>query len=118
MPPNTPSLAIELDGITVTADAMASVGQNLKLICRSQGGNPSPHLSFLINGETVEADNKEMMMHGEYDAVHSFKVEDHHSSLDVSCIAESKLTPIPLASNHQSIQVQCKSGSLFCDINL
>ena len=104
---DTPELSIELDGVEAS-EPLASVGQQLKLVCKAQGGNPFPTLAFMVNGEQVEADNKEMLEHGGYNAVHTFTVEDHHANLDMSCIAENRMTSIPVASNHQTLSVQCK----------
>eukprot|EP00092_Neocalanus_flemingeri_P040707 GFUD01044319.1.p1 GENE.GFUD01044319.1~~GFUD01044319.1.p1 ORF type:complete len:1150 (+),score=384.42 GFUD01044319.1:158-3607(+) len=104
VPPTTPEISIELDGVEAS-EPLAAIGQQLKLVCRAQGGNPFPSLAFMLNGERVEADNKEMIEHG-YNAVHTFIVEEHHANLEMFCIAENKMTSIPIASNHQTLGVK------------
>eukprot|EP00092_Neocalanus_flemingeri_P030516 GFUD01033132.1.p1 GENE.GFUD01033132.1~~GFUD01033132.1.p1 ORF type:complete len:1173 (+),score=394.18 GFUD01033132.1:178-3696(+) len=104
VPPTTPEISIELDGVEAS-EPLAAIGQQLKLVCRAQGGNPFPSLAFMLNGERVEADNKEMIEHG-YNAVHTFTVEEHHANLEMFCIAENKMTSIPIASNHQTLGVK------------
>ena len=108
MPPTTPVLSLELDGVE-TSSPLASVGQHLKLVCTSMGGNPFPDLSFMLNGEHVEADNKEMIEHGGYNAVYTITVDDTHKNMDMSCVAENRMSSIPVASNHQRLSVICKS---------
>ena len=61
----------------------------------------------MLDGERVEADNKDMIPHG-YSAVHTFIVEKHHANLDISCIAENRLTSLPVGSNHQKLNLKCK----------
>ena len=102
MPPTTPVLSLELDGVE-TSSPLASVGQHLKLVCTALGGNPAPHLSFMLNGEYVEA---EMI---ENKAVHTITVDDTHNNMDMSCIAENRMSSIPVASNHQRLRVICKT---------
>ena len=109
MPPTTPVLSIELDGVEAS-EPLAHAGQQIKLVCTAQGGNPFPTLAFMLNGERVEGDNKEMIEHGGYNAVHTFTVEDHHKNLDMSCIAENRMSSIPVASNHQTLSVKCKNS--------
>ena len=115
VPPTTPELSIELDGVEAS-EPLASIGQELKLVCKAQGGNPFPALAFMLNGDRVEADNKEMLEYG-YNAVHTFIVEDNHANLDMSCIAENRMTSIPVASNHQRLSVKCKNVSLSQDLH-
>ena len=112
VPPTTPLLAVEVDGAEVMKP-VATVGQRVKLVCKAQGGNPFPELSFMLNGKRVEADNKEMIYQG-YDAVHTFVVEDHHAGLDMSCIAENRMTSIPVGSSHQTLIVKCKDIQIIC----
>ena len=109
MPPTTPVLSLELDGVE-TSSPLASVGQSLKLVCTAMGGNPFPELSFMLNGEHVEADNKEMIEHGGYNAVHTITVDDTHKNMDMACIAENSMSSIPVASNHQRLSVICKKN--------
>jgi len=104
VPPTPPELSIELDGVEASKP-LASVGQQLKLVCKAKGGNPIPNLTFMLNGERVEADNKEMSEHG-YNAVHTLVVEDHHANLEMSCIAQNRMSSIPVASNHQTLSVK------------
>merc|ERR1711892_867536 len=112
VPPTTPLLSIELDGV-VASEPLAHVGQQLKLVCTAQGGNPFPTLAFMLNGERVEGDNKEMIVHGGYNAVHTFTVEDHHKNLDMSCIVENRMSSIPVASNHQTLIVEFGPSSTY-----
>ena len=91
------------------SEPLASVGQELKLVCTPQGGNPFPDLAFMLNGERVEPDNKEMTEQGGYNAVFTITVEDTHKNLDMSCIAENRMSSIPVASNHQTLSVRCKN---------
>ena len=109
MPPTTPVLSLELDGVE-TSSPLASVGQSLKLVCTAMGGNPYPELSFMLHGEHVEADNKEMIEHGGYNAVHTITVDDTHKNMDMACIAENSMSSIPVASNHQRLSVICKKN--------
>jgi len=104
VPPTTPVLSLELDGVEVS-EPLAAVGQEVKLVCNAQGGNPFPDLTFMLDGERVEADNKDMIPHG-YSAVHTFIVEKHHANLDISCIAENRLTSLPVGSNHQKLNLK------------
>jgi len=104
VPPTTPVLSLELDGVE-TSSPLASVGQHLKLVCTSMGGNPFPDLSFMLNGEHVEADNKEMIEQGGYNAVYTITVDDTHNNMDMSCVAENRMSSIPVASNHQRLSV-------------
>merc|ERR1711892_638483 len=112
VPPTTPVLSIELDGV-VASEPLARVGQQIKLVCTAQGGNPFPTLAFMLNGERVEGGNKEMIEHGGYNAVHTFTVEDHHKNLDMSCIAENRMSSIPVASNHQTLSVKFGPSSTY-----
>jgi len=104
VPPAPPKLSVKLNGIEVS-EPVATVGQQLTLVCNAQGGNPFPSLSFMLNGETVEADNRDMIEYG-YEAVHSFTVEEHHANLEMSCTARNKMASIPVASNHQTLSVK------------
>ena len=83
VPPITPVL--ELDGVEAF-EPLASVGQQLKLVCKAQGGNPFPALAFMLNGERAEADNKEMLEYGGYNAVHTFTAEDHHANMEMDVL--------------------------------
>ena len=102
-----PELYIGLGGVE-SSEPLASVGQQLKLVCKAQGGNSFPALAFMVNGEQVEADNKEMLEYGGFNAVHTFAAEDHHTIMKMSCIAENRMSSIPVASNHQTLSVKCK----------
>ena len=83
VPPITPVL--ELDGVEAF-EPLASVGQQLKLVCKAQGGNLFPALAFMLNGERAEADNKEMLEYGGYNAVHTFTAEDHHANMEMDVL--------------------------------
>lgn len=102
VPPTPPVLSLKVDG-EETSSAVVSVGQQLNLVCTAMGGNPAPDLSFMLNGEHVEADKIED------DAVYTITVDETHNNLDMSCIAQNRLSSIPVASNHQRLRVRCKN---------
>jgi len=106
VPPTPPVLSLEVGGVE-TASPVAAVGQNLRLVCTAMGGNPAPDLSFLLNGEHVEGDKI-----GD-DAVYTITVEDTHNFLDMSCIAQNRLSSIPVASNHQRLRVRFGPSSTY-----
>ena len=104
MPPTPPVLSLEVDGLE-TSSPVATVGQHLNLVCKAMGGNPAPDLSFMLNGEHVEGDKIED------DAVYTITVKETHNYLDMSCIAQNRLSSIPVASNHQRLRVRCNDNN-------
>jgi len=106
VPPTPPVLSLKVDG-EETSSAVVSVGQQLNLVCTAMGGNPAPDLSFMLNGEHVEADKIED------DAVYTITVEETHNNLDMSCIAQNRLSSIPVASNHQRLRVRFGPNSTY-----
>jgi len=106
VPPTPPVLSLEVDGLE-TSSPVATVGQHLNLVCKAMGGNPAPHLSFMLNGEHVEGDKIED------DAVYTITVKETHNYLDMSCIAQNRLSSIPVASNHQRLRVRFGPSSTY-----
>ena len=85
----------------------------LRLTCASQGGNPWPKLSFVINGTRTEAERLEPLVYG-HEAILSLGVTREHANVELACVAENDLSPLPVSSNHQKLGVKSiKSRILF-----
>ena len=77
----------------------------IRLTCSSQGGNPWPRLSFVINNTRIEAERLEPLVYG-HEAVLSLKVTREHANVEMACVAENDLSPLPVSSNHQKLGVK------------
>ena len=77
----------------------------IRLTCSSQGGNPWPKLSFVINNTGIEAERLEPLVYG-HEAVLSLKVTREHANVEMACVAENDLSPLPVSSNHQKLGVK------------
>ena len=77
----------------------------IRLTCSSQGGNPWPRLSFVINNTRIEAERLEPLVYG-HEAILSLKVTREHANVEMACVAENDLSPLPVSSNHQKLGVK------------
>ena len=77
----------------------------IRLTCSSQGGNPWPRLSFVINNTRIEAERLEPLVYG-HEAILSLKVTRNHANVEMACVAENDLSPLPVSSNHQKLGVK------------
>jgi len=82
------------------------------LTCESQGGNPWPRLTFVINGTRVDPDALEPLHYG-YNAVKILKVQIEHANTEVSCIAENNASSLPVSSNHRQLKVKFGASNVF-----
>ena len=67
---------------------------------------PKPKLTFLVGGETVEADSQEERTESEHSAVLSLLLEEGHFNQPVLCTAHNRASPSPLSSNTVNINIK------------
>ena len=53
-----------------------------------------------------EAERLEPLVFG-HEAVMSLEVTRDHANMELACVAENELSPIPVSSNHQTLGVKC-----------
>jgi len=77
------------------------VGQRLTFTCRSQGGNPSPSLAFMINNQPAAAENGE-----DGEIFLSIDVGEQHQGAQVVCTAINSVSRRPVYSKFHLIRIQ------------
>ena len=74
-------------------------GQDIVIECDATGGNPTPDVTIIINGDKV-GDTKAAT------TKHTLTVEEDHSDLSISCQAVNKVSSAD--SDLHSLQLLCK----------
>ena len=97
-------MTLLVDGQT-HEDRSLEIGEKVEVFCRSQGGNPVPQLSFLMNNQQTEEpgtkdDHRTLTM--------TLTAAMRHQGAQVSCTAKNKMTPSPVYNQLKPLKIKCE----------
>ena len=103
-PPSIPKVEIFVDGVS-TQSGELNVGQKATIACTSNGGNPSPTLSILVNKKVVSmslGDSQQQTFS------YSWIANVNETSWVVECQAENSAADLPVHSEEMKLSLKCK----------
>ena len=97
-------MSLLVDG-HIHEDRSLDIGEKVEVFCRSQGGNPVPQLSFLMNNQQTEEPVREddrgtLSM--------TLTAAMRHQGAQLSCTAKNKIAPSPVYTQLRTLRIKCE----------
>ena len=97
-------MTLLVDG-QILDDRSLDMGEKLEVFCRSQGGNPVPQLSFLMNNQQTE---EPVTKYDRGTLTMSLTAAMRHQGAQLSCTAKNKMAPSPVYAPLKTLRIKCE----------